>query len=139
MEKIKFRAYIKIRAITDELVLANGNQAPKYSTVAKWATRFKDGRDSLEDDPSSGRPQTTFTAENIERVRVIIEEDPHAVHDIIKAVSSVNHFTINKIIHNALKRRKLASRLIPHELTDQNRKNRVEACKKNLALYRNCL
>ena len=43
MEKIEFRAYIKIRAklgvsaqtITDELVLANGNQAPKYSTVAK--------------------------------------------------------------------------------------------------------
>ena len=51
MEKIEFRAYIKIRAklgvsaqtITDELVLANGNKAPKYSTVAKWAAQFKDG------------------------------------------------------------------------------------------------
>ena len=76
MEKIEFRAYIKISAkfevsaqtITDKLVLANGNQAPKYSTVAKWAAQFKDGRESLEDDSRSGRPQTTYTAENIERV-----------------------------------------------------------------------
>ena len=59
-------------------------------------------------------------------MRAIIEEDPHATHDIIEAVTSINHFTINEIIHNALKK-KLASRLIPHELTDQNRKDRVEA------------
>ena len=49
MEKNEFRAYIKIGAklgvsaqtITDKLVLANGNQAPKYNN----------GRESLEDDP----------------------------------------------------------------------------------------
>ena len=71
----------------------------KSSTVAKCAARLKDCRESLEDDPRLGRPQTTYTAENIERVRAIIEEDPH---DIIEAVISINYFTINKIIHNAL-------------------------------------
>ncbi|XP_065664660.1 histone-lysine N-methyltransferase SETMAR-like [Hydra vulgaris] len=86
------------------------------------------GRESLEDDPRSGHPQTTYTAENIERVRAIIEENPHATHDIVEALTSINRFTINEIIHNALKKRKLTSRWIPHELTDQNRKNRVEAC-----------
>ena len=130
MEKIEYRACIKIRAllgvlaqaITNELVLVHGDQAPKYSTVAKWAALFKDGRESLEDDPRSGRPQTTYTAENIEQVRAIIEENPHATHNIIEALTSINHFTINEIIHNALKKRKLASRWVPHELTDQNRK-----------------
>ena len=34
--------------------------------------------ESLEDDPRLGRPQTTYTVENIELVRAIIEEDPHA-------------------------------------------------------------
>ncbi|XP_065665676.1 protein GVQW3-like [Hydra vulgaris] len=123
--------------------ILHGNQAPKYSTVAKWATLFKDGRESLEDDPHSGHSRTTYTAENIERVRAIIEENPHATHDIIEALTSINRFTINEIIHNALK--KLTSRYrltrgvswIPHELIDQNRKNRVEACKENLALFRN--
>ncbi|XP_065642595.1 histone-lysine N-methyltransferase SETMAR-like [Hydra vulgaris] len=67
MEKFEYRAYIKTRAllgvsaqaISDELVLVHGNQAPKYSTVAKWNTLFKDGRESLEDDPRSGHPRTT--------------------------------------------------------------------------------
>ena len=52
-------------------------------------------------------------------------------------MTSINYFTINKIIHNALKKRKLASRCIPHELTDQNLKDRVEACKENIALFSN--
>ncbi|XP_065651074.1 protein GVQW3-like [Hydra vulgaris] len=120
---IKTRALLGVsaQAISDELVLVHGNQASKYSTVAKWATLFKDGRESLEDDPRSGHPRITYTAENIERVRATIEENPHATHDIIEA--SINRFTINEIIHNALKKRKLTSRWIPHELTDQNRKN----------------
>ena len=46
-------------------------------------------------------------------------------------MTSINHFKINEIIHNALKKR-LASRWIPHESTDQNRMDRVEACKENL-------
>ncbi|XP_065658621.1 protein GVQW3-like [Hydra vulgaris] len=130
MEKFEYRAYIKTcallgvlaQAISNELVLVHGNQAPKYSTVAKWATLLKDGRESLKDDPRSGHPRTTHTAENIERVRAIIEENLHATHDIIKALTSINRFTINEIIYNALKNRKLTSRWIPHELTDQNHK-----------------
>ena len=49
MEKTEFRAYIKIRAklgvsaqtMTDQKVLANENQALKYSTVAKWAAQLR--------------------------------------------------------------------------------------------------
>ena len=44
----------------------------KYSTVAKWAAQFKVGRENLEDARRSGRPQTTYTTENIERVRAIV-------------------------------------------------------------------
>ena len=54
-------------------------------------------------------------------------------------MTSITHFTINEIIHIALKKRKLASRWIHHELNAQNRKERVEACKDNLALFRNGL
>ena len=54
---------------------------------------------------AEGALKPTYTAENIERVRYIIEEDPHATHEIIEAVTSINHLTINEIIHNALKKR----------------------------------
>ena len=76
--------YLKSNYIISVLakqLLAIGNQAPKYSTFTKWtASRFKDDRESLEDDPRSGRRQTTTL-------------------DIIEAVTSINHFKINEIIH----------------------------------------
>ena len=74
MEKFEYRVYIKNRAmlgisgteITDELTLAHGKKAPKYSTVAEWVSLFKEGRESFENDPRSGRPITTHTQANID-------------------------------------------------------------------------
>ena len=107
-----------------KLALANGNQAQSGRLnlkMVKSVTKII---------PAQGAIKPRI-------VLVIIEEDPHATHDIIKIVTSVNHFIINEIIHNALKKRKVASRWIPHELTNQTRKNRVEACKENFAIFRN--
>ena len=105
--------------------------APKYSTVAKWAALFKQSRESLEDDPRSGRPITTHTQANIDRVRQIIEINPHSTYDDIEAETSINRYTLNEIIHQSLRMRKLASRWIPHVLTEKNRQDRVEACREN--------
>jgi hypothetical protein len=62
--------------ITKELFLAHGDQAPTYKTVCKWTALFKNGRESLADDPRSGRPITVFTEVNIELIRQLIEENP---------------------------------------------------------------
>ena len=66
MEKSECREYIKTRAVLgtpateihNELVDAWGDDAPQYRTVAKWAALFKEGGESLKDDPRSGRPIT---------------------------------------------------------------------------------
>ena len=44
-----------------------------------------------------------------------------------------HRLSINQIIHDHLKLRKLTSRWIPHELSDKNRQLRLEICKENLA------
>ena len=36
---------------------------------------FKDGRESVESDPCSGRPSTSRTSENVKCVRVAIDKD----------------------------------------------------------------
>ena len=43
--------------------------------MKEWFNCFKDGRTSANSDPRSSRPSTTKTPENIERVRLAIEED----------------------------------------------------------------
>ena len=143
MEKIEYRAYIKTRALlgtqaTDihkELVVVWGDNAPSYSTVAMWAPRYKSGRETLEDDPRSGRPITEFTTANIERVRQLLEEDPHSTYDEMEVETSLSRWTLHEIIHVALRMRKLTSRWVPHDLTDEQRKRRVDACKQILAKF----
>ncbi|CAF2614911.1 unnamed protein product [Rotaria sp. Silwood2] len=68
------RYYIKIRTILgidpktihEELVTVLGPNAPSYTTVTRWAKRFREGREEVNDDPRFGRPISELTDENIE-------------------------------------------------------------------------
>ena len=91
MENSDFRVYIKTRArlgfsataISDELTAAYPGQAPQYSCVAKWTKLFREGRESVEDDPRPGRPITAHTRQSISLVRQIVDDDPHVTYAII--------------------------------------------------------
>ena len=83
------RYYIKIRTILEidpktiheELRTALRPNAPSDRTVARWAKRFREGREDVNDDPRSGRPVSELTDENIELVREVINNDPHSTYD----------------------------------------------------------
>src|ERR1700678_2683907 len=111
------RYYIKIRTLLgidpktthEELATALGPNAPSYSTVARWAKRFREGREDVNDEPRSGRPVSVLTGENIELVRQVIIDDPHATYDDIIAETFLSHGTIERIIHTCLKMKKVTS------------------------------
>ena len=63
----------------------------------------------LEDEPRSGRPVTGVTSENIERVRNVIDEDPHSTYDDIAAETSLCRGTIENILHEHLKLKKITT------------------------------
>ena len=64
-----------------------------------------------------------FTGENIELVRQVISNDPHSTCDEIIAETSLSlslsHGTIERIIHDCLKTKKVTSRWARHQLTDE--------------------
>ena len=49
------------------LVQVYGDNVMKKTTVYKWVKRFSEGRQSVTDEESSGRPATSRTEENIEK------------------------------------------------------------------------
>ncbi|CAF1115050.1 unnamed protein product [Rotaria sp. Silwood1] len=139
------RYYIKIRAILgidsktifDELTEALGPDAPSYPTVRRWAKRFREGRDDVTDDPRSGRPISVLTDENVECVRQVIEDDPHSTYDDIMGETDLSRGTIERIIHDRLKMRKVTSRWVAHQLTDEQKQKRLRICRQNLEKFRN--
>ena len=89
MEKVNIRFYIQMRVklgfdatfIHADFISVLGDRAPSYPTVARWVTRFKEGREELEDDEPIGRPITMTTQANIELVRAVIEANPFSTYD----------------------------------------------------------
>ena len=51
---------------------AFGDDAMSSGQIKVCYKRFKDGRESVESDPCSGRPETSRTPENVEHVRAAI-------------------------------------------------------------------
>jgi len=81
--KLKYRAVIEFltneglspQKIHERLVSAYKDQSPSYATVKRWVAKFKRGRDSLEDDPRSGRPVEVMTKEVCRAVEDLVMED----------------------------------------------------------------
>jgi len=45
-----------------------------YMTICRWVARFKSGHQQLKDAARKGRPATTTTKHNIERIRQILKK-----------------------------------------------------------------
>ena len=57
------------------LVQVYGDTVMKKTAVYKWVKRFSEGRESVNDEESSGRPATSKTEENIAKFRQIMRKN----------------------------------------------------------------
>jgi hypothetical protein len=55
----------------EKLKRAHGEHALSRAQVFRWHTAFLDGRETMEDEPCSGRPCMSKTDENVTKVRVL--------------------------------------------------------------------
>ena len=93
---------------------------PSNRTVYNWFTEFQRGRTFLSDKFREGRPSTSVVA----TVREMIERDRHITYREIQASLDIDMKAIHTILHDYLSVRKLCSRWIPHNLTEEV-KNRL--------------
>ncbi|CAF3797997.1 unnamed protein product, partial [Rotaria sp. Silwood1] len=132
MNKEHFRFYIKVRTalnipprtIHEELHVVHSDQASPLRTVERWSKWFRKGREELEDEPRPGRPITETASENIEQVRLLINDDPHITIEEVQEQIGLTYGTIQRIISNHLNLTKITARYIPKHLTDSQRAER---------------
>ena len=102
-------------------------------TKLSWSKLFREGREEIEDKARPGRPITETTAENIEEVRLFIDDDPRITIEDIQEQTNLSYEPVQRIIGDHLKLRKITARYVPKDLTDRQRAERVRICKQNLA------
>lgn len=110
------------------LKTAYGDTALSKTRVYEWFQRFKSGKMSIEDQPRSGRPSTSRIDENVKKIHTLILEDRRRTIDELVSLSGLSWSSIQRILSEDLNMRRIAAKLVPRLLTDEQRERRVQAC-----------
>ena len=120
------------KQIHQELRVAEGPNALSEHTIYWWIEAFKDGDESIEDNPCSGHPCEAVTPRTIAKVEELVDDNPHITIRMIEEEVGISKERIESILHSQLDLNKVCSRWIPHVITDANKQKRVELAKQML-------
>jgi len=102
-----------------------GDNAMERTAVYKWVKRFSEGRESVTDEESSGRPATSRNEENIAKVRQIVHTNRRLTVSRISEQVNIDRETVRKILTEDLDMRKVCAKMVPKELTEEQKQRRV--------------
>ena len=97
--------------------------------IIRWYARFKSGVETIEDEARAGRPFSVRNEGLIAKVRKRIQEEHCVTVRMVADEFGVNRETIRQILVENLGKRKVASRFVPHALSDDQRHERVQHAK----------
>eukprot|EP00112_Aurelia_sp_Birch-Aquarium-sp1_P013402 Seg2844.1 transcript_id=Seg2844.1/GoldUCD/mRNA.D3Y31 product="Mariner Mos1 transposase" protein_id=Seg2844.1/GoldUCD/D3Y31 len=112
----------------NRLETAFDNKAPSRTTVYDWFAQFRRGRRSLEDDPRSGRPATATTDVQVAAVRKLVGEDARVTVLQIAEQVGISSGSVGNILYDSFGVSKVSARWVPHMLTGEQERNRVQWC-----------
>ena len=142
---VEIRSYIKNRCILgirckdifDEICSVYGHNEMSFSTVFRWCKKFSCGLGSSEDAPHDRRPKRATSAKMVARVKEIVATDARYTTRQIASMVGISLGAAHTILKRDLKMRKICARWIPHLLTDEQKKTRVQCAKKLLKKFPN--
>ncbi|QQP37876.1 Transposase [Caligus rogercresseyi] len=142
METPDFRSYflirIKLARTVNEI---HGDLLSTFLTPALASPPSRDGTLSSirvffpgEEDPSLTSPDTR-TEENVARVKRLVEDNPRMTTRQVAAEVSLPSTTVFRLLTEDLGLRNLLSVLVPHQLSEANKTQRVKCCQDLLKLF----
>jgi histone-lysine N-methyltransferase SETMAR len=113
------------------------DSSPSFSTIKKWAAKFKRGHTSLEDDPREGRPKSATTLETIDQVhKMVLDDGQMKVCEIAETIG-ISKECIGYMLHEELDMKKLCARWVPCLLTDDQKHTHMKISEQCLEHFNN--
>ena len=91
---------------------------------------------SIENDPKSGRPRTSTDDQSVEPVFQILEEDRRMTCEEIAHSAGISRASAYRILIERLRKRRIATRWVPHNLSEEQKCRRLEIAQKSLHRFR---
>jgi len=110
----------------NKLKQAYGEHDLSRSQVFKWYKAFSEGRESIKDEPCSGRPSTSKTDNHVEIVLALVRSDRRLTVRVIASELNMNHTTVLQILIEELAMKKLCAKFVPKNLTIEHKDNRKD-------------
>ena len=82
----------------------------------------------MEDEPRAGRPSTSKMDDSVERVRSLVRSDHRLTLRMISSKLNLNWFTVHQILTQDLDMRKVCAKMVPKNLTTEQKANRRDVC-----------
>ena len=82
----------------NKLKQAYGEHVLSRSQVFKWCKAFSEGRESIKDEPRSGRPSNSKADNNVEKVRALVRSDRRLTVQMIASELNLNHTMVHRIL-----------------------------------------
>jgi len=134
MDKIEYHAVSKFfvkegltpNEILSKFIEVYGDSSPSFSTIKKWAAKFKHGHTSLEDDPREGHPKNATPPEIIEQVHdMVLDDQWMKVREIAETIG-ISKERVGYVLHEELDMKKLCARWVPRLLVADQKRTRMK-------------
>jgi len=126
-----------------ELKEAHDDAAPSRATIFRWFAEFKDkdtvssgeGGPASDGDHVARSPRTSRTPEMIEAVKEKINEDCRLSVRELATTLNLTKSTVHRVLTEDLNLRNVCSVWVPHQLNEDNKRNRVNCAKQLRRLF----
>ena len=112
----------------DLLKKVYGDECLSRTQVFDWFKRFKEEREEIGDDERPGRPSTSKTDANIEKVSEIVWQNCRLGIPAVAKIINNDKETVRQILHNNFNTKKLCSKMMLRLLTPEQKEIRMNIC-----------
>ncbi|XP_011146696.2 putative uncharacterized protein FLJ37770 [Harpegnathos saltator] len=102
---------------------AFGDNTMSQPRVYEWYKRFQEGREDIEDDARSGRPSTSTSDENVEKVKEIVLANRITIREVAEEIG-ISYGSCEAIFTNVLNMKRVAAKFVPKLQNLQRKQHR---------------